>query len=99
MNVEHHPTRRVEAVREALVRLWGDDMPPGTDPLRTVATDGTVVDDEHGRRSDLVVQGDGLSISALRHLVASTQDPGWALELLPAPLAARVRAGQNGTSH
>lgn len=99
MNAQDHPPDRVDAVRSALVRLWGNDLPPGSDPLRTLVLDGTAVDDENGRRGGLVVQGDGLSLTALRQLVASTTDSARALEVLPALLAARVRAGQNGNAH
>jgi len=86
------PPGRVGSVRRALFLLWGDELPPGPDPVRTLLADGTEVDDANGRRAGLVVQGDELTLPVLQRVIDAAADPAAVLDLLPEGLAARLRA-------
>ena len=92
MTDDQGPPGRVASVHEALFLLWGDEMPPGRDPLRTLLADGTAIDDAGGRRAGLVVRGDGLTLTVLQRLVDAAADPEQVLHLLPEELTDRLRA-------
>lgn len=61
--------RRAEAVRAAVREIWGDELPPSQDPELTALIDALSTDDDLGRRRGLVVQADGLTVTALRALL------------------------------
>ena len=87
---EHHVRRRAEQVRADLTALWGDDVPPGPDPQITALVDSLALDDEHGRRHGLVVQGDAVPFHVVVRLLVSSPVGQQVLAQLPAQLRARV---------
>jgi hypothetical protein len=84
--------RRAAAVREALVGLWGEQLPPGdrADAVALLLADAVLVDDEAGAVEGLVVQSDGLTVDVLARLLGGAAGPG--LALLPEALRRRVQA-------
>lgn len=87
---EHHVRRRAEVVRTDLEALWGNEPPPGPDPQITSLVDSLALDDDHGRRSGLLVQGDAIPFHLLvRLLITSTVGQEVVTEL-PAELRARI---------
>ena len=87
---EHHVRRRAEQVRADLAALWGGDMPPGPDPQITTLVDRLALDDDHGRRHGLVVQGDAVPFHVVVRLLVSSPVGRQVLAQLPARLRARV---------
>ncbi|PRY16872.1 hypothetical protein [Kineococcus rhizosphaerae] len=84
--------RRARAVRYALEALWGDELPPGEDPVTAVLADAVVADDEAGRETGHVVTGDQLEVSALAELIALPGDARERAARLPGGLRSRVEA-------
>ncbi|WP_432562522.1 PAS domain-containing protein [Kineococcus sp. SYSU DK003] len=87
---EHHVRRRAEQVRTDLDALWGEDLPPGPDPRTTALVDSLALDDDHGRRTGLLVQGDAIPFQVLVRLLLTSPLGREVLEELPAELRARV---------
>lgn len=87
---EHHVRRRAEQVRLELEALWGDDLPPGPDPRTTELVDSLALDDDHGRRAGLLVQGDAIPFPLLVRLLGSSSVGEEVLAELPAELRARI---------
>ncbi len=81
---------RARQVVTSLEEMWGDELPPSADPVHTVMTDAVHSDDEHGRDSGLVVQGDGLSLDALVVLLRAHGSVQERLLALPPALAQRL---------
>jgi alkanesulfonate monooxygenase SsuD/methylene tetrahydromethanopterin reductase-like flavin-dependent oxidoreductase (luciferase family) len=77
---------------DVLRLLWGDELPPGQDPVQTVMTDAVHIDDEHGRAHDLIVQGDGLTLEVLHRLLRARGPLQDQLTLLPPHLIQRLSA-------
>ncbi|WP_432544974.1 PAS domain-containing protein [Kineococcus sp. SYSU DK002] len=87
---EHHVRRRAEQVRADLEGLWGDEPPPGPDPELTSLVDALALDDDHGRRAGLLVQGDAIPFRALVRLLLTSPAGEAVLPELPPELRARV---------
>lgn len=92
-----HPRVSERAARAAhtadgLRLLWGDDLPPGPDPVQTAVVDAVQLDDDRGRTRDLVVQGDGLTLDVLHQLLQARGALQDRLLLLPPDLAQRLAA-------
>jgi len=88
---DNRRAERAAFIRDELVALWGDDMPPTGDPVQSILTDAVAVDDQRGVDAGLVVQGDGLSLRALATALAATDSTArWAA--LPVGLLSRIRA-------
>ena len=82
--------QRAAIVRAGLRRLWGEELPPGIEPVLKVLVDAVALDDEHGVRADLVVQSDGLTLDTLTALLRAGCPPEERLELLPPLLRRRL---------
>ena len=82
--------QRAAIVRAGLRRLWGEELPPGIEPVLKVLVDAVALDDEHGVGEDLVVQSDALTLSTLASLLRSPCAPEERLELLPPLLRRRL---------
>lgn len=87
---EHHVRRRAEVVRTDLTALWGDEPPPGPDPQITALVDSLALDDDHGRRAGLLVQGDSIPFHVLVRLLITSTVGHSVLAELPAGLRARI---------
>ncbi|PRY10032.1 PAS domain-containing protein [Kineococcus rhizosphaerae] len=87
---EHHVRRRAEQVRSDLAQLWGDEAPPGPDPQMTSLVDALALDDDHGRRSGVLVQGDAIPFPVLVRLLLSSPVGAAVLAELPPAVRARV---------
>lgn len=87
---EHHVRRRAEQVRGDLEALWGDDLPPGPDPRTTELVDALALDDDHGRRNGLLVQGDSIPFHLFVRLLSSSPVGEAVLAELPSELRARI---------
>lgn len=87
---EHHARRRAEQVRSDLVALWGDEAPPGPDPQMTSLVDALALDDAHGRRGGLLVQGDAVPFHVLVRLLMTSPVGASVLAELPSEVRARV---------
>jgi PAS domain-containing protein len=87
---EHHVRRRAEQVRSDLQALWGDGPPPGPDARTTELVDALALDDDHGRRNGLLVQGDAIPFHLLVRLLSTSPVGASVLAELPAGLRARV---------
>jgi hypothetical protein len=86
------PSDRATHITNVLRLLWGDELPPGQDPVQTVMTDAAHIDDEHGRAHDLIVQGDGLTVEVLHRLLMARGPLQDQLMLLPPHLIQRLSA-------
>ncbi|WP_432509990.1 PAS domain-containing protein [Kineococcus sp. SYSU DK001] len=87
---EHHVRRRAEQVRADLEGLWGDEPPPGPDPELTSLVDALALDDDHGRRAGLLVQGDAIPFHVLVRLLLTSSVGEAVLPELPPELRARI---------
>lgn len=87
---EHHVRRRAEQVLADLRSLWGDELPPGVDPVTTVLVDSLALDDDQGRRQGLLVQGDAVPFHLLTKLMTTSTIGRDVLEELPPALRARI---------
>ncbi|MEZ0493995.1 PAS domain-containing protein [Kineococcus sp. TBRC 1896] len=87
---EHHVRRRAEQVRADVADLWGDEPPPGPDPAMTSLVDSLSLDDDHGRRLGLLVQGDAVPFHVLVRLLLTSPVGQAVLSDLPAPVRVRV---------
>ncbi|WP_432545804.1 hypothetical protein [Kineococcus sp. SYSU DK004] len=81
---------RTARLVEDLRAVWGDELPPGRDPVATVVTDAVVFDDANGRARGVVVQGDQLGLDVLAVLLESDGSRTDRLALLPAALRERL---------
>ncbi len=88
---------RTARLVEDLRAVWGDELPPGRDPVATVVTDAVVFDDANGRARGVVVQGDRLDLDVLAALLESDGSRTDRLALLPAALRERL-FGRRGTA-
>ncbi|WP_432572328.1 hypothetical protein [Kineococcus sp. SYSU DK005] len=82
--------RRAERVRAGLVELWGEELPPGDDPVVAVLDDALTLDDDHGRADGFVVRGDALALPVLRAVLAAEGGLRERLALLPEELRQRL---------
>lgn len=87
---EHHVRRRAEQVLAEMRELWGDEMPPGPDPVTTALVDALATDDDRGRRQGLLVQGDAVPFSLLTRLMTTSPVGQEVLHELPPGLRARI---------
>lgn len=83
---------RARTVRSALEALWGDELPPGEDPVTAVLADAVAADDEAGREAGYVVTGDRLGVAELAALLALPGDARERAARLPDGLRSRVEA-------
>ncbi|MBB2903202.1 PAS domain-containing protein [Kineococcus radiotolerans] len=83
---EQRRQARARGVRDAVYEMWGDDMPPTTDPTLSIFTDAVLIDDERGRDQGLLVQSDGLTHEVLLQLLREAGPSFW--QLLPPALTA-----------
>lgn len=74
---------RARHVRDLLLELWGDELPPSPDPQLTVLTDALALDDERGRRRRIITQGEGLTLEVLHQLLRAREPIQQRLLLLP----------------
>lgn len=74
LSAEFVHLRRAERVRRFLHDLWGDDLPPSSDPVSTVLVDAVAADDLFGGEDEVVVQGDGLHYAPLAELVQRSHE-------------------------
>lgn len=92
--VPHQQAARDRAlqIRDVLVDLWGEELPPGQDAVVRILSDAVVVDDEAGSAAGVVVQSDGLPVDVLTELVWGSGGSSTRLALLPGGLRSRLRA-------
>ncbi|NIZ90971.1 PAS domain-containing protein [Kineococcus rubinsiae] len=84
----NHPEARVRGAAELLQTLWGEELPPSPEPWRTALLDALAADDAAGTSRGVVVQGDGLTLTALSALVRAA---GREAPALPPALLQRAR--------
>jgi len=89
---EHHLRRRAERVRDLLHGLWGHDPLPHADPQLALLLDALLGDDESGRASGVVVQGDGVTYGQLIDAVTHPGGGLRGLSRLPAAFVQRLEA-------
>jgi len=83
MDREHRLQARAEKVAALLEALWGDLPPVSPNPQLTALIDAVAGDDEHGRLSQVVVHGDGLTYTQLAQALLDTGPRSAALAKIP----------------
>lgn len=95
--LEPQVVARARHVRDLLLELWGDELPPTPDPELTVLTDALALDDR-GRRHGVLTQRDGLTIEVLHQLLRARDPIQQRLLLLPPGLQQQLAEWVAGSS-